>query len=306
MGPSRGDILWRITAFPQYRAGPISTSLRYIKFLSALVCLGGQRKARHFDSSMKAEQGRIELTKLFGESEISARVEEVARTAAARLPGNFVVVGLLVGGFIFAADLVRAFYRIGRNPSVEFMRLNSYGIGRESSGHVRLIGECELDLSGRAVLLVDDIVDTGRTILYARDLLRDKQASRLVNLVVRPLILASAITGFSTCGSAEDIQWGKMTYESSCGHGQNGKGDGPVSAELRTKPSDLTLITQKNGGVFPAEVLYRIIDGTRTIRAHGNYEMPVWGFIFSRSEPQDLARNRISAIIDYLKSIQLK
>ena len=113
---------------------------------------------------------------------------------------------------------------------------------------------------------------------------------RLVNLVVRPLILAGAITGFSTCGFAEDTQWGKMSYESSCAacHGENGKGNGPVSAELRTKPSDLTLITQKNGGVFPAEVLYRIIDGRRTIRAHGNYEMPVWGSMFSRSEPQDL------------------
>ena len=87
---------------------------------------------------MKAEQGRIKLTKLFSESEISARVEELARAAAASLPGNFVIVGLLVGSFVFVADLIRAFYRIGRNPGVEFMRLNSYGIGRESSGHVRL------------------------------------------------------------------------------------------------------------------------------------------------------------------------
>jgi len=129
---------------------------------------------------MKAERRCIELTKLFNESEISARVEELARAAAACLPGNFVVVGLLVGSFVFVADLLRAFYRIGRNPSVEFMRLNSYGIGRESSGNVRLIGEFELDLSGRAVLLVDDIVDTGRTLLYARGLLRNEQASSIL------------------------------------------------------------------------------------------------------------------------------
>jgi len=129
---------------------------------------------------MKAERRRIELTKLFNESEISARVEELARAAAACFPGNFVVVGLLVGSFVFVADLLRAFYRIGCNPSVEFMRLNSYGIGRESSGNVRLIGEFELDLSGRAVLLVDDIVDTGRTLLYARGLLRNKQPSSIL------------------------------------------------------------------------------------------------------------------------------
>jgi len=98
-----------------------------------------------------------------------------------------------------------------------------------------------------------------------------------------------------------------MDYESSCAacHGEDGKGHGPVSAELRTKPTDLTLLATKNGGVFPAGVLYRVIDGRGTARAHGTFEMPVWGFVFQRSGP-DVARNRILAIIDYLRSIQLK
>jgi len=139
---------------------------------------------------IKPERGIAapKLTKLFDEKEITARVEELARAAAARLPENFMVVGLLVGSFVFVADLVRALYRVGCNPSVEFMRLNSYGIGRESSGTVRLIGELELDPAGRAVLLVDDIVDTGRSLLYARDLLRDKQASNILTcaLVDKP------------------------------------------------------------------------------------------------------------------------
>jgi len=128
---------------------------------------------------MKPERGLAEpeLSKLFDESEISARVEELARAAALRLPDSFVVVGLLLGSFVFVADLVRALYRSGCNPRVEFIRLGSYGIGRESSGNVRLIGVPDLDLAGRAVLLVDDIVDTGRTLLYARDLLRGRQAS---------------------------------------------------------------------------------------------------------------------------------
>lgn len=94
-----------------------------------------------------------------------------------RLPGDFVVVGLLVGSFVFVADFIRALHRLGCNPGVEFIRLSSYGLRRESSGHVRLIGETELDLAGRAVLLVDDIVDTGRTLLYARDLLRDREVA---------------------------------------------------------------------------------------------------------------------------------
>jgi hypothetical protein len=126
-----------------------------------------------------------------------------------------------------------------------------------------------------------------------------------VNFVLKSLILATAIMSFSRCGFAEDTYSGKMSYESNCAacHGQNGKGDGPVSAELRTKPSDLTLIARRNDGVFPADVLYRIIDGRRTGRAHGSYEMPVWGLLLG-TDSEDAAR--ILAIIAYLKSIQLE
>ena len=120
-----------------------------------------------------------EVTELFDEQEIASRVEELARMAVDRLPGNFVVVGLLIGSFVFVADLIRALHRIGCKPGVEFIRLSSYGLGRKSSGNVRLIGETELDLAGRVVLLVDDIVDTGRTLLYARDLLRARKATNV-------------------------------------------------------------------------------------------------------------------------------
>jgi hypoxanthine phosphoribosyltransferase len=119
------------------------------------------------------------VTKLFDEREIAIRVEELARASADRLPGNFVIVGLLVGSFVFVADFIRALHRIGSKPVVEFMRLGSYGLGQESSGDVRLIGGLELDLAGRAVLLVDDIVDTGHTLLYARDLLHKKKVSNV-------------------------------------------------------------------------------------------------------------------------------
>ncbi len=69
------------------------------------------------------------------------------------------------------------------------MRLSSYGTGRKSSGKVRVVGGLELHLPGRAVLLVDDIVDTGRTLAYARDLIRGKQASTVLTcaLVDKPI-----------------------------------------------------------------------------------------------------------------------
>jgi mono/diheme cytochrome c family protein len=133
-------------------------------------------------------------------------------------------------------------------------------------------------------------------------------ARQTVNLAIKSMILAATMIAFSAWGLAQDINLGKTEYEATCAacHGQNGKGDGPVSVELRTKPSDLTLIAERNGGVFPADVLYRIIDGRKTIRAHGTFEMPVWGPVFLRATSEDDVRNRILAIVAYLKSLQLK
>ncbi len=135
-------------------------------------------------------------------------------------------------------------------------------------------------------------------------------ANQLQHCAMRWLIVVSTFTiiSFSPCVSAQDIDFGKMDYESSCGscHGKNGQGDGPLSQELRTKPTNLTLLAKNNGGIFPSEVLYQIIDGRKSIRAHGSYEMPVWGYVFLTFGPEYVVRNRILAIINYLKSIQAK
>jgi len=131
---------------------------------------------------------KTKVTTLFDEREIANRVEELARMTADSLPRDFLIVGLLVGSFVFVADFVRALYRVGCAPSVEFMRLSSYGLGHKSSGNVRIIGEIKLDVASRAVVLVDDIVDTGRTLLYARDLLRERGTSSVLTcaLVDKP------------------------------------------------------------------------------------------------------------------------
>ncbi len=131
---------------------------------------------------------KAKVTELFDEQEIKSRVDELAHMVMDRLPANFVIVGLLVGSFVLVADLIRALYRLGCNPSVEFIRLSSYGMRMESAGSVRLIGETKLDLAGRAVLLIDDIVDTGHTLLYARELLRESGAASIVTctLVDKP------------------------------------------------------------------------------------------------------------------------
>lgn len=113
----------------------------------------------------------MSVTLLFDEARIARRVEELAREIAKALPGDLMVVGLLKGSFVFMADLVRALDRAGGTPSVEFMRLSSYGTGRQSSGSLELIGGVPAGVAGHAVLLIDDIADTGRTLVHARDLL---------------------------------------------------------------------------------------------------------------------------------------
>jgi hypoxanthine phosphoribosyltransferase len=82
---------------------------------------------------------------------------------------GLVLVGLLKGAFVFMADLARELSALGTRLEIDFMTLSSYGDATITSGTVRLVTDLSLDLAGRHVLLVDDIVDSGRTIAFARD-----------------------------------------------------------------------------------------------------------------------------------------
>ncbi len=117
---------------------------------------------------------------LISEAEIAARVEALAAEIAQKTPDDFVIVALLKGAAVFVADLVRALYRVGARPEIEFMRLSSYGLAKVSSGEVHLLGDVPTDLAGRRVLLVDDIVDTGRSIAYAAALLHQRGIGNLL------------------------------------------------------------------------------------------------------------------------------
>ena len=109
---------------------------------------------------------------LFSAAEIAARIDALAVEIARAVPADFVMVGLLKSAAVFVADLARALDRAGACPEIEFMRLSSYGLAKESSGAVQLLGDTPANLGGRPVLLVDDIVDTGRSIAYASAQLR--------------------------------------------------------------------------------------------------------------------------------------
>ncbi len=116
---------------------------------------------------------------MFDEAQIARRVEALAADIVDRIAGEVVVVGLLKGSFVFVADLVRALDRAGARPRVEFLRLSSYGLGKESVGEVHLLGDIPTDIAGRQILLVDDIVDTGRSIAYAQTLLQQREIAGL-------------------------------------------------------------------------------------------------------------------------------
>lgn len=107
---------------------------------------------------------------------------------------------------------------------------------------------------------------------------------------------------------AQDIEIGKSQYQVSCAacHGPDGKGDGPVSSELKTQPADLTVLARNNNGVFPYDRVYQMIDGRNsTIASHGTREMPIWGYRFGPVHAYRF-KARVLAVIDYLKTVQQK
>lgn len=100
---------------------------------------------------------------------IATRVAELGRDITAAYPdGDLLVLGLLKGSFIFLSDLVR---QIERPLQVDFLVAASYGDAMVSSGHVRLVYDPETRLEGKDILLVEDIVDSGRTLSHLMDLL---------------------------------------------------------------------------------------------------------------------------------------
>ena len=121
--------------------------------------------------------------------------------------------------------------------------------------------------------------------------------------------------------AAERYDSGKREYMDRCAvcHGQSGKGDGGMIDILRTAPSDLTTLSRNNGGVFPFEHVYAVIDGRQAVKGHGSRDMPIWGKAYNAETvragehygdmPYNMemyVRARILSLIDYLNRIQAR
>jgi len=124
--------------------------------------------------------GTRQVKVLFDEAAIARRTSEMAGEIAAAQPKDLLVVAILKGSFMFAADLLRALHRAGMEPHVEFIHLSSYLEGTVSSGNVRILKDIESSVRDRDVLLVDDILESGRTLAFAKDLLAARGARRVL------------------------------------------------------------------------------------------------------------------------------
>ena len=121
---------------------------------------------------------------LFDEATIARRIEELARAVAAAETKDLLVVAVLKGSFMFAADLIRALHRAGLSPQVEFIQLSSYRAGTRSTGKVEILRDVESEVRDRDVLLIDDILESGRTAVFAKDLLMARGARRVLTAVL--------------------------------------------------------------------------------------------------------------------------
>ena len=123
---------------------------------------------------------------LFSEEELKRRVAELGARINEDYAGKkLILIGVLRGSFIFVADLVR---QLNLPCTVDFMAVSSYGTGTTSSGQVRIVKDLSEDIAGRDVLVVEDIMDTGHTLSYLLQYLKDKGAAsvRLCTLLDKP------------------------------------------------------------------------------------------------------------------------
>lgn len=91
-------------------------------------------------------------------------------------------------------------------------------------------------------------------------------------------------------------------------HGKDAKGTGQLAASLTVKPANLTELTKRNGGAYPRDMVFQVIDGRKPVKGHGGGDMPEWGKAFAASSPDDAdaVKKRIESLVEYLATLQVK
>ena len=143
---------------------------------------------------MRSEMEKDILKVLVTEEELQKRVGELGEALYEKFEGkNPLFLGVLKGSFIFMADLIRA---TQLKSDLEFMSVSSYANATESSGRVRIVQDVQHDITGRDIIVVEDILDSGNTLAFLKDYLLGKGAASItiVTLLDKPARRAKAIT----------------------------------------------------------------------------------------------------------------
>ncbi|MEM7068428.1 MAG: hypoxanthine phosphoribosyltransferase [Pseudomonadota bacterium] len=119
-----------------------------------------------------------DISVLFSADDIAARNHAIAEAIKASKLDNPLVISVLKGSFVFAADLIRALHAVGLSPEVDFISISSYGSGTEA-GEPVVLRDVETDVKGRDLLLIDDILESGGTLTFARNLMFERGANRV-------------------------------------------------------------------------------------------------------------------------------
>lgn len=114
---------------------------------------------------------------LVSEEELKAKVQELGAQITRDYQGkNLLMVSVLKGSVIFMADLMRA---VDLPCTIDFMCVSSYGSGTRTSGVVKIIKDLDIDLHGKDLLIVEDILDSGKTLHYLVDLLKSREPNSI-------------------------------------------------------------------------------------------------------------------------------
>ena len=132
------------------------------------------------------------------------------------------------------------------------------------------------------------------------------------------LVALAVAASFAASAQAQKkkLDFGKHEYDSNCAvcHGLKGKGDGPYAGMGSQAIADLTQLAAKNGGTYPFQRVYEVIDGSQILRGHGTSEMPIWGQRYRAQageayfdvpyDPEAYVRTRILSLTEYVARLQ--
>ena len=135
----------------------------------------------------------VKLEKIITSESVQNRVSEIGKEISEMYHGKVpIIIGVLNGAFLFMADLVRS---LNLQFEVDFIKIDSYGDGTKSSGTVRLLKDISADITGRDVIIVEDIVDTGLSLKFLKSRMEEASPNslRFVTFLLKPDIASTDV-----------------------------------------------------------------------------------------------------------------